>query len=559
MQQVTRYLRVFCAIPILFIASLNTYATEKLSPETAYSNNGSVPKNAKEISEKKALMLLESGNAVLEYPSKTKNEIEVLKKSYNENADYLRKMIAYYPSLKRFEHLLNLAKSEKVDGAGTYLSQITYRNGEKSTVALLGANETIRMLASSIRSMNSRQKQAEIYQARWDSLPKDVWQKYKSRIVSPEIVSKESLRIIGKRNLQLSETYLAHIRGLRASGVLPPAERPLNCAAEIGSGDGTDRAVNRGPNNAYGIDQPGRHHEDSLFARAYFPMKWMTGCVKQQGNRGLCTVFAAMGALETSIAIRDNKWVNLSEQYAWASNRLNQFRSPDTPNVELLGELDTPIPYESGWDYNPSYFQCTRANCPADNGFQGVCDNYSAEHCSETNHQGENFFWCDRTLNCYSLWNIDPSIPSEHKIKDVLNLWTENNTQLFNIAVSWTMAPTAAAGMTMGILADFSGFGNRGRNCQNDAGFLIYDSACKQAIAQSVAAGNSPGGGHQVQIVAAIPNDLLPEGVPRASSDGWYVLKNSWSSNWGEQGWVYVPSDWIADHGTGMWVISNFE
>jgi len=74
-----------------------------------------------------------------------------------------------------------------------------------------------------------------------------------------------------------------------------------------------------------------------------------------------------------------------------------------------------------------------------------------------------------------------------------------------------------------------------------------------------VAAGNSPGGGHQVQIVAAIPNDLLPEGVPRASSDGWYVLKNSWSSNWGEQGWVYVPSDWIADHGTGMWVISNFE
>lgn len=551
MQQVNHYLRCFCAIPILFIASLNTYATEKLSPETAYSNDGSVPKNAKEISEKKARMLLESGNAVLEYPSKTKNEIEVLKKSYKQNADYLRKMIAYYPSLRRFEHLLNLAKSEKVDGAGTYLSQITYRNGENSTVALLGANETIRMLASSIRSMNSRQKQAEIYQARWDSLPEEFWQKYKSRIASPDIVSEESLRVIRKRNLQLSETYLEYIRGLRASGVLPPAERPLNCAAEIGSGDGTDRAVNRGRNNAYGIDQPGRHHEDSLFARTNFPMKWMTGCVKQQGSRGLCAVFAAMGALETSIAIRENKWVNLSEQYAWASNRLNQFRSPGTPNIELLGELDTPIPYESGWDYNPSYFQPR-------NSFQGACDNYSAEHCSETNHQGDNFFYCDGT-NCYSLWNITPSIPSEHKIKDVLNLWTENNTQLFNIAVSWTMAPTAAAGMSMGLLVDFSGFGNRGVNCQNDAGFLIYDNACKQAIAQSTAAGNSPGGGHAVQLVAAIPNDLLPEGVPRASSDGWYALKNSWSSNWGEQGWIYVPSDWIADYGTGMWVISNFE
>ena len=483
MKRVNYFLKNCCAVGALTIVSLCTHAAEKPSPETAYSSDGSVPETAKAISEKEGLLLLESGNAYLEYPLKTEIERKELQRIYKENADYIRKMIAYYPSLKRFEYLLEQSKSEKSDPAGTYQAEVTYRNGEKSTVALLGANETIRMLASSVRSMASRETQAEIYRARWNNLPEDVRQKYKSRIAPPDLVAKESLKIIDKRNLELSELFLKHIQDSRASGVLPPVERPLNCMEEIGAGDGTDRAINQGRDIAYGIDQPGRHHEDSLFARANFPMKWLTTCVKNQGRRGLCTVFAAMGALETNIAMRDKKWINLSEQYAWASNRLNQFRSPETPNVELLGELETLIPFESGWDYNPSFFICRPANCPADRRFQGACDNYAAEHCSETNHQADFRFWCNGK-NCYSIRVITPSVAGEHKIKNVFNLWTENSSQLFNIAASWTMMPTAAAGMTIGLQAQFTGFGTGGNNpvnCRNDAGFLIYDDACKHS------------------------------------------------------------------------------
>ena len=159
MKRVTYFLKNCCAVGILAFVSLFTHAAEKPSPETAYSRDGSAPETAKAISEKEGLLLLESGNAYLEYPLKSEIERKELQRVYKENADYIRKMIAYYPSLKRFEYLLKQSKSEKSDSAGTYQAEITYRNGEKSTVALLGANETIRMLASSVRSMASRETQ----------------------------------------------------------------------------------------------------------------------------------------------------------------------------------------------------------------------------------------------------------------------------------------------------------------------------------------------------------------------------------------------------------------
>ena len=559
--QIKFYLRGALATIILASVSLNLQAGEKLSLGNAYSTNGSVPKNSKAISEKEIRALLESGDVFLQYPSKTKSGKEDIEQSNKENADYVRKMMNYYPSLKRFKHLLTPPKTEPLDGEGAFPVEITYRNGEKSIVALLGTTEIIRMLASSVRTMHSRAKQAEIYRSRWDSLPKGFFEKYKSKIVSPDIVSRESLAIVGKRNLELSTLLLEYIQGLRDSGVLPPKTRPLDCAGEIGSGDGTDRAIPpRGSDNPYDVDQPGAHHRDSLFARANFPLKWMTTCVKNQGQRGLCAVFAGLGALETSIAYRESRWVNLSEQYAWAFNRLNQSLSlsPGTPNIELLGELQTLIPYESGWDYNPSYYWCrVTGDCPDNNGLDDVCVGYAAEHCSESNHQGTLVNNC-RGNDCFAGVNIAPAGRKEHKIDSVLNLWTEDDTALFNMAVSWTMVPTAAAGMTMDLLGNNTGF-SWPVSCVNEAGFLIYDNACKQRIATSAAAGNSPGGGHQVQVVAAIPNNLLPEGVPQAASGGWYVIKNSWGSWWGDQGWVYVPSDWVADYGNGMWVIFGFQ
>jgi hypothetical protein len=122
------------------------------------------------------------------------------------------------------------------------------------------------------------------------------------------------------------------------------------------------------------------------------------------------------------------------------------------------------------------------------------------------------------------------------------------------------MVPTAVRPMYMDMLVKNNGFQSRG-SCVNRAGYLIYDAECKaglQALRDEGTIG-IPGGAHAMQVVAAIPNSALAEGVPRAANDGWYVVKNSWGSRRDDQGWLYLPSDWVADYATGLKVLFDFQ
>lgn len=540
-----------------YVAGSRAAATETVNKQSAYSTNGMVPKGGKNVSKKELLNLLSNGEGFLNYPSKTRLENVAIEKSNKENENYIRQMAKLYPTLKRFLKLYDPKASELVDKEGNFSTSFEYKNKEKSEVILMGKNFTYRSLASSIRSMRSRTEQAAIYRRLYDLLPPEFFKQYPGGIISPDIVAKQALTIVARRNRELAERVAMFIASMRATGVLPPENRPGNCRSEFGSGDGTDRAINQGRNRDYGIDEQGAHHPEGLFAKQNFPMKWKATCTKNQGPRGLCTVFAAMGALETGVAIKEDRWINLSENYAWAHNRLSQYRSPGTPNIDLLAELQTRIPYENGWDFNPSYHKCP-GGCPDGQPYKDVCVGYSGEHCSETKHQADLVYHCGSNGECHWGWTIGATTAAEHKIKQVFSIWSNDRSSMFNNAVSWTMVPAAVRPMTIDLKAKNTGFMGRA-SCINGAGYLIYDAECKAGLQALRADDKLAGGSHSIQVVAAIPNSALAEGVPRAARDGWYVAKNSWGSRWGDQGWVYLPSDWVADYATNIKVLYDFQ
>ena len=561
---ITVLIMVMC-LNFSYVTGSTAAGPETVNKQSAYSTNGMVPKGGKKVSKKEFLNLLSRGEGFLNYPSKTQIENVAIEKSNKENENYIRQMAKLYPTLKRFLKLYEPKAPELVDKEGNFSSPIEYNNKEKSEVILMGKNFIYRSLASSIRSMRSRTEQAAMYRRLYDLLPSEFFKQYPGGIISPDIVAKQALAIIARRNRELAERVAMFIASMRATGVLPPENRPGNCRGEFGSGDGTDRAINRGMGIDYEIDEQGAHDPEGLFAKQNFPMKWKATCTKNQGPRGLCTVFAAMGALETGVAIKEDRWINLSENYAWAHNRLNQYRSrsPGTANIDLLAELQTRIPYENGWDYNPSYFKCSGSgdnSCPQGRRYKNVCVNYSGEHCSETKHQADWVYHCGANGECHLAWTIGATAAAEHKIKQVFSIWTVDRSSTFNNAVSWTMVPPAVRPMYMDTLVKNNGFQSRGE-CVNEAGYLIYDAECKaelQALRDEGRIG-IPGGAHAMQVVAAIPNSALAEGVPRAANDGWYVVKNSWGSRRDDQGWLYLPSDWVADYATGLKVLFDFQ
>ena len=51
-------------------------------------------------------------------------------------------------------------------------------------------------------------------------------------------------------------------------------------------------------------------------------------------------------------------------------------------------------------------------------------------------------------------------------------------------------------------------------------------------------------GGHAVHVTGYVANDQLPAGLPQAPGGGWFIVKNSWGTCYGDGGYVYIPVSW---------------
>jgi hypothetical protein len=254
---------------------------------------------------------------------------------------------------------------------GNYRTVIT-SNGISQTIETLGPSVKLGHLARSIVTSSDPNNQLALYNLAYsqysstydqlcnsniapgniDSPPRQIGQQTSacqtlvapSSFVSPASLQGAPIAQINSalRNIGANGPALLHFV---PTGVGPG---PVACNQELGTSFAP--GVN-GPSFGDMVSSAGYTPSSSgLVANFNFPAKSMLTCIRNQGNRGTCHIFAAISAIEELIARDTGVYVNLSEEdlmenskLVWSSDYFNDggFASQDW---KTLSHLDTNSP-----------------------------------------------------------------------------------------------------------------------------------------------------------------------------------------------------------------------
>lgn len=281
-----------------------------------------------------------------------------------------------------------------------------------------------------------------------------------------------------------------------------------------------------------------------IYANFDWPLKAYNSCVKDQANRGTCGSFAVAAAMETMIALKLGRQVNLSEQdlYSHVKNFWHPTYYGDGMNAgETMRDMIASkyrVPYESHWRYNPSN---SRVDDDNGNSYVNSCNGYD-ETCTNTAHQAG--LYCakiDGYLYCGFSSPVNES-GMGFRITDDAELWGSGGdgaierlkaalTQLRPVMLSLEVVPTFDA-------PDYNGY----------VKYKVEAEASR--------------GGHIVEVSGYVSNDELRAKVPLAplaSGGGYFIAKNSWSVCYADAGFVYLPVDWVKAHAWSAVAIDGVE
>ena len=264
-------------------------------------------------------------------------------------------------------------------GDGNYLLTVADADGNPTDVVTQGPRDERAVRAETIRRFPTKENQLAIYAPRYAFFKANT----DSSFPSPAQLADSSAAEIAEWNFEAASAL--HIAEDKSP--LPGEEvsesYPARCSLEIGAGDGTDGA-------GYC-----RHAGGGLWNTATWPLKYYDTCTKNQGNRGTCVAFAITAGRELRLALKYDRWVNLSEQYLYGLAKL--ILRPATygdglPAAVILRQLfDTGYrqPFEETWDYNPSY---SRTDDSKAKKYTESCTGYASDQaafCSDTAYQGQ--------------------------------------------------------------------------------------------------------------------------------------------------------------------------
>ena len=301
-----------------------------------------------------------------------------------------------------------------------------------------------------------------------------------------------------------------------------PSGYPASCAAEIGyDSRNTDRTGGICAHNANG-----------LFQNSKYPLKWYATCVKNQGNRGTCVSFGVTASVESKIALKHAKWVNLSEEDLYNKAKMTWYPSVWGDGLNTAGivndinDRNYVFPYEQSWNYNPSYSRTSNA---VTHTYHNSCVGYTGPFCSDTNHQGQ--LVCSRisilgTTFTFCGYRAPVAGTSAEQATVVSQVWNPANpslsTSLLALAVILKIPATIALPVTPS-----------------------FDGAPATGFQSFLGAGEGNRGWHAVQVLGFVSNTSLPAAMPKGSGGGWFVIKNSWGACWKDAGYIYLSYDWV--------------
>lgn len=433
------------------------------------------------------------------------------------------------PDLARF--LKNPDPSSETTFGGQYQIEVTDRNGKPFKVLTQGQRETFRELLSGRQRYLDKANQLLVYQSLYDSLsealkaglptPQDLQsQSYEQVMAALKLAEQKLSSSIEEIELQAERRGFSSLGGVRtqADPFMPPGY-PANANAEVEAGEGSDRTGNGCGPVAGGV-----------YEKVHWAQKYFTTSIKNQGSRGSCVSFALTSALETQVAIRHARWVNLSEQYLY--NRIKSVWDADSYGdgtdtadaAEEFHDSNYLLPFESQWNYNPSY---DRIDHKDDEYYTKSCVGYD-ERCSNTTHQGK--FVCTTVNNVPYCGSIPPNPGADgYRISESHLLWS-NGIFSGDIPVN-TVRNLLATGHPVVVAVEVykNGFS------PNAQGF--FTSYADDTLR----------GGHALHLVGYLSNAKIQAKIPGAPSGaggGYFVIKNSWNDCWGDGGYAYVPVNW---------------
>ncbi len=460
------------------------------------------------------------------------------------------------------------------------------------TYALLNNDSMVRDLLLMKSYIENNQNQAKNYeylyrkfQDQLKNIPPNGADKFKT-LRTPSEVAGFSNPQINQAISQIGQLWLDFVNRTKGGG-----GSPKGCRDEEGTGNNGDSGEPCAAPNPSG-----------LRARASWPLKDFNTCVRDQGNRGTCTAFGMSAAVESAVAVKYGRYVNLSEQDLYKKQKLEWFPFP----LDFYGDGYNPAwsvisqmiggyryPFERDWDYNKSKKRCisttdTNGNgllddpdprCDQQRRYHRSCENYSNVNCSDTNHQARNR--CYRvetkvvTQVVRRVCNWVESIPV---IGAVLGDWvcdnvTENveKVEELEVCLYETNIPGTSGFRVNNAIPFYAPILDPQIGVEQAKAFLasrtpiVFCFTVPESFGGSTSNGgfvrfdpNEKGdGGHCVLMTGFIDNKDLPAGIAPGEGGGYFIVKNSWGCDFGDQGYAYLPYSWVKKWGTEMIAVTD--
>lgn len=421
------------------------------------------------------------------------------------------------PEGRVFRPIIADDRLKPLPGGDFELSIDTEDGNRRAQVITHGDRFAVTETLKGVQGFPARDNQVGIYNTMFSNLTPEL-QKQLQLPAPQEIERLESADLI-----KFNDVVAARILDLAPFAILdlPPAARPSTCFGEEGT-------------PASATDQTGGScspKPTGIWQQRAFPLKWYATCVKNQGKRGSCVSFGITGAAEAAYAAKHNRWTNLSEQRLYYRAKYPTSYGDGLSTSGTMSDMVSSsfrYPFETSWDYNPSYSRGVQSIPPLGNFYTSSCNGYTGEHCSNTSHQGDHV--CI-DVGPFRFCGYDGTAPADSNIR------LTGNLQLMSL-----FAPDMAV--------------NLGRLFVGLKVPLVmaldvtpsFDNATSNGVVTYAGGSESSRGGHAVSVMGAIDNSKLPTNIAPGAGGGYFIVKNSWGKCWKDGGYIYLPYNWVKQY-----------
>lgn len=493
--------------------------------------------------------LLQEGKIFPVDPAVLANQAALAEAAYKDNLEVVQAYLNKHPDDTGLAAIVNAVPDTAAGNpngliewpSGDYQIPFTDKKDRKGSLQTLGQQDKIAAIAHSIQYASDPKVQLIVYTELYKRLP----QAYLNSDAGKNTIPPSQLEGASLATIQSVIKSLTDHAQQIVQSIPFPAQLPVTgCAAEIGAGDAPqttwgDRTTSTGCTTP---------SPDGILANFNFPGKSQLTCVKQQGARGTCHIFAATSAVEQRVAFDTGKKVNLSEQDFMEHEKLlwgpAWFGDSGDGGTDLINALvnNYEFAYEDQWDYNPAWLQPTN---PKVFEYQNTCGNgypSSEPGCSESAPEAPGICVTDMPICALLLAPVSGKSHDSDPVPLPLPLvpfdWsiTVGMMQIFM---------SADSPVIMGFTAshDFE-YGAPG-------GYIEYDPSDLNDSKTIL-------GGHVVHVVGYIDNADLAKKLPHAppgAGGGYFIIKNSWGACDGDAGYKYMPVAYMEAEAWDLWTL----